>query len=130
LVLLALACQIGVNSANADAPADERSIRKQLTGPTRLECKDFPLLETIDFLADFHDITMSLDLAEINRIGIDLGPSTVTKKTSGRLDDTLTEILGPFNLSFMIEDNKLLITSQLKAREWQEKYATSTGRAK
>ena len=102
LVVLALACQIGVNSANADAPADERSIRVQLVSPTRLECKDFPLLETIDYLADFHDTPMSFDLAEIKRIGIDLGPSTVTKKTTGRLDDTLTEILGPFNLSFMI----------------------------
>jgi hypothetical protein len=117
-------------SANAAAPVDEATIVRQLTGPTRLDCKDVPLPDTIAFLADFHDVPMTLDLAEIKKAGVDLGPSQVTKKTTGRLDDTLTEILAPFNLSYMIEGGKLLVTSQPKARPWQEKYLLSAGRKK
>jgi hypothetical protein len=118
------------SSASAAAPVDEATIVQKLNGSTRLDCKDVPLPDTIAFLADFHEVPMTLDLAEIKKVGVDLGPSQVTKKTTGRLDDTLTEILAPFNLSYMIEGGKLLVTSQPKARPWQEKYATSTGRGK
>jgi hypothetical protein len=130
VVLAFIACQTVISSASADAVADEQKIREQLARPTSLDCKQFPLPETLEFLADYHQITISLDRTDIKKIGLDLGPSQVTKKTTGRLDDTLIEILGPFNLSFMIEGDKVLITSQPKARAWQEKYATSRGRSK
>ena len=110
MALALVACQVIVSSTSAPAAADEHQIRDQLANPTRVDCNLFPLPETIAFLADYHDIPISLDLAEIKKIGLDLGPSQITKKTTGRLDDTLTEILAPFNLSFMIEGDQLLIT--------------------
>jgi hypothetical protein len=116
--------------AQADVTADEARIREQLASPTRLECKQFPLVEVMSFLADYHDIAIDFDRAEIKRINVDISPrSHVTKTTAGRLDDTLKEILEPFNLSYMIKDGKLLVTSQPKARPWQEKYMADSGRA-
>lgn len=111
-LLAIVACQFIVSSASADAPTDEQRIRYQLASATKLDCNLIPLPDAIDYLADYHDIKISLDRPEIDKMGLDLGPSQVTKKSAGRLDDTLTEILGPFNLSFMIDGDKLLITSQ------------------
>lgn len=124
-------CQLVVAAAQADVAADETRIREQLTSPTRLECTQAPIQDVLTFLGDFHDIAVDFDRPEIKRLDVDISPRThVTKKTDGRLDDTLDEILEPLNLSYMIKDGKLLVTSQPKARPWQEKYLSDTRREK
>jgi hypothetical protein len=130
-VLGFLTCQFNAKIAQADVAADEAKIRQQLGHATSLECDVMPLSDVLDFLGDYHDITIEFDRPEIKRINVDISPRThVTKKTDGRLDDTLCEILEPNNLSYMIKDGKLLVTSQPKARPWQEKYMSETGRSK
>jgi len=131
LALCILACQIVATVARADVATDEANIRDQLGGTTSLECKYYPLVDVMSFLSEYHDISIEFDHPEIERINVDLSDRThVTKKTNGRLDVTLREILEPNNLSFMIKDGKLLVTSQPKARPWQEKYMVETGRSK
>jgi hypothetical protein len=59
------------SSASAAAPVDEATIVQKLNGSTRLDCKDVPLPDTIAFLADFHEVPMTLDLAEIKKVGVE-----------------------------------------------------------
>lgn len=131
LALGFLICQLPAAVARADVAADELRIREQLASPTALDCKLVPIEDVMNFLGDYHDIAVDFDHAEIKRINVDISPRThVTKKTEGRLDDAPKEILEPLNLSYMIQDGKLLVTSQPKARAWQEKYAADSGRTK
>ncbi len=126
-----MACLLVATVARADVAADEANIRYQLGQATSLECQYFPLVDVMNFLSDYHDISIELDRLEIKRINVDISPRThVTKKTNGRLDVTLREILEPNNLSYMIQDGKLLVTSQPKARPWQEKYLSEAERSK
>lgn len=132
LVLLTLAaCQIRINAAVAEDGADfDKKIVEKLVQPTRLDCHQFPLDEAIKYLADFHDIPIALDLNELGKKKI--APTIpITEKTEGnpRLDDVLAKILGPLNLSFMIEGRALLVTSTTKAKSWQVSYAKQVGRA-
>jgi hypothetical protein len=123
LALAVIAFQIAVGTANADVAADEKAIREQLALPTKLEMTDFPLEETIIYLMDFHDIGILLDGEELQKAGIDARRLTITKKTMGRLDDTLNEVLPPLDLSFMVDGGVLWITTRAKAKEWQKTYA-------
>ncbi len=127
LALAVIAFQIAVGSANADVAADEKAIREQLALPTKLEMTDFPLEDTIAYLMDFHDIGILLDGEELHKAGIDARRLTITKKTMGRLDDTLNEVLPPLDLSFMVDGGVLWITTRAKAKEWQKTYARTRG---
>jgi len=119
--------QIAVGSANADVAADEKAIREQLALPTKLEMTQFPLEDTIVYLMDYHDIGILLDGEELHKAGINASRLTITKKTMGRLDDTLNDVLPPLNLSFMIDGGVLWITTRAKAKEWQKTYARTRG---
>jgi hypothetical protein len=127
LALAVIAFQIAVGSADADVATDEKTIREQLAHPTKLELTQMPLEDTIAYLMDFHDIGILLDGEELQKAGIDARRLTITKKTSGRLDDTLNDVLPPLNLSFMIDGGVLWITTRAKAKEWQKAYARSRG---
>ena len=123
MVLAFAACQFLFAVSVYAADAIDVKIAEQLATPTKIDCKEFPPTELLDFVADLHGIPVSLDQAEIKRIGLDLEPLAVTITTNRRLDEALTTFLEPFKLSFMIDDGKLLITSKEKAKEWQDAYA-------
>jgi hypothetical protein len=126
IVMLFASCQVLiVSQATADdRPELDENIVYQLDNPAKLEVDQMPLNACLDFLADYHDIPIVLDIEELSKLGVSVEtPVTETSKPGSHLDALLLRMLNPLKLSFMIKDHELRITSKAKAEKWQEKYA-------
>jgi hypothetical protein len=102
------------NEASVDlrskSPAEAR-IRQELETPTKLEFIETPLNEAVAYLQDLHGIAIQLDqkaLADANVFAdtpVTLAVDNVSLRTSLRL------LLRPLDLTYVVEDEVLLITT-------------------
>jgi hypothetical protein len=99
-------------------PSPDRAaakIEEQLRSPTELEFQGTPLIDVIDYLKDFHQIEIQLDTKALTDVGI--GSDTpVTKNLKGiTLRSALRLMLRELNLTYLIRDEVLLITTPEEA---------------
>ncbi len=96
----------------------ELKILAALEQPTRLEFNDTPLSEVIDFLEDLHGIQIEVDTGALEDESIDVASDTITKDISDiSLRSGLRLMLDDLNLTHIIRDEVLMITSQASAEE-------------
>ena len=93
------------------SPAEKR-IEAALKSPTQLEFAETPLSDVIDYLKDYHQIEIQLDKKAMDEAGI--GSETpVTKNLKGvSLKSALRLMLRDLGLTYVIQDEVLLITTQ------------------
>ncbi len=132
-LLFAIAILTGALGLSHVASAQEhlefdRKIMNELLSPSRVEFHLVPLEACVEYLADYHGIPIVLDLEELRREEISPQVPITGKLENKRLEDVLQQILLPQQLNFMIEKQKLLITTRDKALHWQQQYAKETGR--
>ena len=95
---------------------EELRIEKSLSKPVSLDFKDTPLNEVIHHLATAADVNVVLDSLGLQEVGAQ--PTTkVTLKVGGvKLKSVLNLLLEPLELTYMIDDEVLKITSRQRSQ--------------
>jgi len=89
----------------------EQRINRELQENTELEFIETPLGEAFDFLKDMHKIEIQIDTGALEDVGIDID-TPITRNLKGiSLRSALRLILRDLDLTYMIRDEVLLITT-------------------
>lgn len=93
----------------------EKKIREALEAPTQMEFTETPLQDAVGYLKDLHSIEIQLDTRAMEDAGV--GSDTpVSRVLNGvSLKSALRLLLGEYDLTFIVKDEVLLITTQDKA---------------
>ncbi|HUT09423.1 MAG TPA: hypothetical protein VMY42_02920 [Thermoguttaceae bacterium] len=93
----------------------EKKIEEALDSPTQLEFIECPLQDVIDYLKDYHEIEIQIDARALQDVGI--GTDTpITRNLKGvSLRSALTLMLRELDLTFLIENEVLMITTPEEA---------------
>ena len=101
----------------------EKKIEEALKQPTQIEFVETPLKDVVDYLKDLHHIEIQLDSAALKDAGVDES-TTVTRNIKGiSLRSALKLLLDDLQLTYVIHDEVLLITSPTKAES--DEYMTT-----
>jgi hypothetical protein len=95
-------------------------VREALGTLTRMEFTEMPLIDAVDYLKDHHGIEIQLDHRALEAAGV--GTDTpVTRVLNGLpLDASLKLLLGEYDLTYLVHDGVLLITTEGAARDYLE----------
>jgi hypothetical protein len=101
------------------APQDSETvskIRQQLEMPTEMDFTETQLSDVVDYLKDYHHIEIQLDSKALENA--DIGPDTaLTRRLKGiKLRSALRLLLGTLDLTYVVRDEVLLITTPEVAR--------------
>ena len=97
-------------------PTEER-IRRTLSRPTTVEFLDLPLEDCITFLKEYHNINIWLDKATLADEGVALDQPITLKLAGVTMRSVLKLLLEPLQLTYVIEDEVMKITTSAKAGE-------------
>jgi hypothetical protein len=90
----------------------EKKIADALKQPTHLDFQDSPLQDVVDYLRDLHGIEIQLDEKALTDASIDL-ETQITKSLKGiSFRSALRLVLGALDLTAIVQDDVLLITTQ------------------
>jgi len=93
----------------------ERKILSELKKPTELDFVDTPLSEVVNYLKDRHQIEIELDQRALQDVGVDTN-TPITKSLRGiSLRSALRLLLRELDLTYVIKDEVLLITTPEQA---------------
>jgi hypothetical protein len=96
--------------------ADTKVI-EALDQPTRIEFLDLPLEDALGFLKDFHKINLWLDRVTLTDEGVGMDQPVTLKLAGVTLRSVLKLLLEPMQLTYIIEDGVMKITTVAKAGE-------------
>jgi hypothetical protein len=119
----AIAQALAVNQTVVVAPAREPAtaearIRSALAQPTEFEFPEMPLTEVAHYISDRHKIPLQFDTNALRDSGIDPATTPVTRNLKGlSLRSALNLVLDELNLTWLIRDEVLLITTKDAANE-------------
>lgn len=125
LACLVTASVIGQRSVRADEQADLERVREfrkvgvesatrfhiALATTTEFEFVDMPLDEAMDFVADFHNITVRIDESALRDAEISTDAAVNLIVTDITLRSALRMACGPLGLDFIVQDEVLKITT-------------------
>ena len=125
LACLVTASVIGQRSVRADEQADLERVREfrkvqvesatrfhvALATTTEFEFVDMPLNEAMDFVSDFHNITVMIDESALRDVEISVDASVNLVITGVTLRSALKMICEPLGLDFIVQDEVLKITT-------------------
>ncbi len=90
----------------------ERKIEVMLGTPTQLDFIETPLQDVVDYLKDFHHIEIQVDRKACDEAGIDPSTTALSKNLKGiSLRSALNLVLGDHELTYLVQDEVLLITT-------------------
>jgi len=120
-------CAVCVQPTFAADPIDplDVPIFEALFDTTSIDIKLVALPAFVEYLLDFHGVPIEVDWAGLSEVKIDRTTQFTYKsskegtRSNCPLYRALWEALGGRDLSFMIVDHKLTITSSKKAKAWQ-----------
>ena len=96
-------------------------IQAALDDTTEVDFAERPLIDVIDYFKQRHDIEIQLDNKALREAGVDPA-STITRSVKGiSLRSALRLLLDEFDLTYVIHNEVLLITSQAKAATMLER---------
>jgi hypothetical protein len=101
-------------------PNPERRIHEALDQQTQIEFVDTPLKDVIEFLKDLHSIEIQLDLPALHDGGAEENTAVTMNLKGISLRSALRLMLDELQLSFVIHNDVLLITSPKKADSFLE----------
>ena len=93
----------------------EVKILEALDQPTTLAFSDIALEEAVNFLRDQHKINIWMDENALREEGIETSQPVTLQMSNVTLRSALRLLLNPLNLTFLIDDEVLKITSEQKA---------------
>jgi general secretion pathway protein D len=97
--------------------AKEREIEQRLNTPIMINSENKPLREVIDYLEKVSNINIHLDEAGLATLGVDSNvPVTLKLKSEIPLKSVFNLILPKYQLSYVIKNDVLMITSEDKTK--------------
>jgi hypothetical protein len=93
----------------------EDLINEKLKDPVTMEFVETPLSDVIDFLKDYTGVNIVLDKPALEEEGINSDTPVSIHVQSIALKSALKILLGQYNLTFLIKDDVLQITSKVNA---------------
>ncbi len=130
VVLLASVC--AVNSAGAQEPnaaqgaaaptpppaaLGEEKIRQALTMPATIEFIETPLADVVAFLKDAYNIPIEVEAAALDEVGLSPDVPVTRNLHEVSLRTALRVILRDLGLTYLVDDEVLLITTQEEAAQ-------------
>jgi hypothetical protein len=98
----------------------EAKIREALDDPTKVEVIETPLQDVVTYLKELHAIQIQLDKTAMADAGAD-PEGIVTLSVNGiSLKSALGLLLGPMDLTYIIRDEVLMITTKVAAEKTVE----------
>jgi len=98
-------------------PPAEAKIRQELRAPTTLEFIETPLDDVVAYLKDLHGIEIQIDRRELETAGLS-GDVAITGNYKGvSLRSALRLMLGQYELSYVVRDEVLMITTASAASQ-------------
>ncbi|MBI2823898.1 MAG: hypothetical protein HYX69_04300 [Planctomycetia bacterium] len=107
-------------AAEAEPEKANAEVAAELRQPTAFEFADTPLSDAVEFLAKKHDLEIQFDNKALADLSLDPGVTPITLSV-GRptpLRSALERMLRPLDLTWMVRDEVLWITSATEAMEW------------
>jgi hypothetical protein len=95
----------------------ETKIRGTLEKPTEVNFNEQPLEEAINYLRDYHGIDIWIDKSALLDEGTALDQPVTLQLSGATFRSTLKLLLEPLNLTWLIEDEVMKITTTTKASE-------------
>jgi hypothetical protein len=95
----------------------ETKIRDRLDKPTEVNFNEQPLEEAIRYLADYHGIDIWIDKQALLDTGVALDQPVSLQLSGATFRSTLKLLLEPLQLTWLIEDEVMKITTAEKASE-------------
>ncbi|HEV3338902.1 MAG TPA: vWA domain-containing protein, partial [Pirellulales bacterium] len=95
----------------------EEKIRRSLDKPTNVEFSDLALEDAIAYLGEFHGINIWLDKQTLTDEGVALDQPVTLKLAQVSLRSVLKLLLEPVQLTYVIENEVMKITTSTKAGE-------------
>lgn len=86
-------------------------VREALESPTLIQFTDTPLTEAIAYLEDYHKIDVAIDEKALHDAGIGLDTPLTFSINGSALKSALWLLLRPIELSYVVRDGVLLITT-------------------
>jgi hypothetical protein len=93
----------------------EKKITTTLDDPTDLEFADTPLSDVLDYIKSKHAIEIQLDEKGLNEAGVATSTPITKSIKDASLRSALRMMLGDLDLTYLVRDDVLWITSQEKA---------------
>jgi len=93
----------------------EKKIEEALKSPTQLEFIETPLQDVLDYLKDYHKIEIQVDRKSLSDVGLDRRRSRSPRTSGVSLRSALKLTLRDLDLTYVIEDEVLLITTPEEA---------------
>jgi hypothetical protein len=101
---------------NTRRQAAELKIRRELAKSTTVDFVETPLMEVAGFLEDVHQIQIEVDANALDSSGVTTDVPVTCSLTNVSLHSLLRQILKPYDLSFVIDNEVLMITSRDEAQ--------------
>jgi hypothetical protein len=98
-------------SAEQEKLSAEQRIEKALNEPTTLEFTETPLSDVVDYLKSLHGIEIQIDRKALDDVGIDTQTPVTRNLTGVSLRSALNLMLRDLNLTYIVENEVLLITT-------------------
>jgi hypothetical protein len=95
----------------------EEKIRGTLSRPTTVDFLDLPLEDCITFLKEYHNINIWLDKATLVDEGVVLDQPVTLQLAGATMRSVLKLLLEPLQLTYVIENEVMKITTTAKAGE-------------
>lgn len=102
---------------NSPDQQQEDEIRLVLTQPTHIEMVDMPLSDAIQYLSDLHNIQILIDHKALEDAGASAETLITFKVENISLESALELMLRDHDLTWMVSNGVLLITSNDRASE-------------
>ncbi len=83
----------------------------KLRAPGKLDCRNMPLDELADYLSDLHEVPIVLSLRRLNDAGISRSAPITRTMRDVSLGSLLTTALDDLDLTYVIEDDMIKITT-------------------
>lgn len=99
----------------SQASPNEIRIQEELRNTTSLEFSEFPLQQAIEFIADYHGITIIIDEPALEEDGIDTAELITLVIDGITLRSALKIMLEPHGLTYIIKDEVMKITTEIAA---------------
>ncbi len=93
----------------------EKPIRKALARPVTLEFVDTPLEEVLEYLRAVTHVPITLDVEALDDVGLSDGELTRIRVSDVTLQSALTLMLRSLDLTWLVRDEQLLITTPEEA---------------
>ena len=107
----------GVSLAETQA---DRKIRAELDKPSNIDFIEVPLAAGVDFLKDLHGIQIEVDELALDGLGIGTDTAVTLSLSGVSLRSALDLLLRPMQLTWVIRNEVLLITSRQRAAKMLE----------